>query len=107
MTSSSDITAPIRRVEPPQLSHDDALRYANIVTAAEDDPAHAGLSRLAWAYLRLSQQHQRLALRVENLLVPADDLELLLADMHRPSFRNDFPQVYGALVRIMSAQRED
>ena len=114
MTDSDDLTQPMR---PSALhaapatdnwSRDDARRYASIVTDPElTDPDRSGTIKLAWAFIRLDQQFERLEKRVEALKLSAEDIETLTSATASKAFGMSFPHTTEALVRLLTAQRED
>ena len=114
MTDSDDLTQPMR---PSALhaapatdnwSRDDARRYASIVTDPElTDPDRSGMIRLAWAFVRLDQQFERLEKRVEALKLSAEDAKTLEAAATHRGFSQMYPKTTDALVRLLTAQRED
>ena len=114
MTDSDDLTQPMR---PSTLhaapatdnwSRDDARRYASIVTDPElSDPDRSGMVKLAWAFIRLDQQYARLEKRVEALKLSAEDIETITSATASRSFAERYPHTTEALVRLLTAQRED
>lgn len=114
MTDSDDLTAPMR---PSALhaapatdnwSREDARRYASIVTDPElADPDRSGMIKLAWAFIRLDQQFERLEKRVEALKLSAVDVETLASAAASRHFAHKWPQTTEALVRLLTSQRED
>lgn len=111
MTDSDDPTDPMRpsalHAGNAPLSQDDAERYANVITRAPYDPNHAGLYQLAWAHVRLVEHYKRAMQRVEALKISPEDLETITAAVGSRKFAAEYPHTTEALVRILTAQRED
>lgn len=113
MTDSDDITQdfprplPLEQLAPaaPHWSHSDALHYASIAVQPElYDPNHAGLIKLAAAYLELSRQHAKLADRIEEMRAAPEDLDRLLAQASHQAFRNVYPMTAEAMLRVVKKQ---
>lgn len=112
--ADSEITAPMRPAAlhsapvTDNWSRDEARRYASIVTDPElADPDRSGMVKLAWAFIRLDQQYARLEKRVEALKLSAEDIETLTSAAASKAFAERYPHTTEALVRLLTAQRED
>lgn len=113
MTNSDDLTAPMRPSalhaddEPHQLSDEEAESFVEKVISQPYDKNHAGLWRLAWAYHRRAERHKRAEKRVEALKLSAVDVETLASAAASKAFGERYPHTTEALVRLLTAQRED
>lgn len=121
MTDPADTDEPTAPMRPTALhsapvtdnwSRDEARHYASIVTDPElADPDRSGMVKLAWAFIRLDQQYSRLEKRVDALLLSGEELDALnglMWDMKSDeTFGSNYPQAFTALVRLLTAQRED
>ena len=98
---------PLEQLAPaaPHWSHDQALHYASIAVQPElYDPNHAGLIKLAAAYLELSKQHSKLADRLDEMRAAPEDIERLMAQASHQAFRNVYPMTAEAMLRVVKKQ---
>ena len=113
MTDSDDITQdfprplPLEQLAPvaDRWSHDQALHFASIAVQPElYDPAHAGLIKLAAAYLELAAQHSKLADRIDEMRAAPEDLDRLLAQASHRGFSDVYPMTAEAMIRVVRKQ---